>query len=70
MEPRILDSSWYVFGDQTTAPVLELAYLASAPGPQVQQREDWDTLGRKWRITFDLGVGVVDHRGVFRNAGA
>lgn len=70
VEPRILDSSWYVFGDQTTAPVLELAYLASAPGPQVQQREGWDTLGREWRITFDLGAGVVDHRGVFRNAGA
>lgn len=70
VEPRILDSSWYVFGDQTTAPVLELAYLTSAPGPQVQQREGWDTLGREWRITFDLGAGVVDHRGVFRNAGA
>ena len=70
VEPRILDSSWYVFGDQTTAPVLELAYLASAPGPQVQQREGWDTLGREWRITFDLGAGAVDHRGVFRNAGA
>lgn len=70
VEPRITSKAWYIFGDKTTAPVLELAYLASAPGPQVQSRDGWDTLGREFRVVFDLGAGVVDHRGVFRNPGA
>jgi phage major head subunit gpT-like protein len=69
VEPR-LGSAWYVFGDKVTAPVLEMAYLSSAPGPQIQTRDGWDTLGREYRVVLDLGVGAVDYRGAFRNAGA
>ncbi|MGA0545647.1 prohead protease/major capsid protein fusion protein [Brevundimonas sp. VNH65] len=68
VEPR-LGSAWYVFGDKVTAPVLEMAYLSSAPGPQIQTRDGWDTLGREYRVVLDLGVGAVDYRGAFRNAG-
>lgn len=64
IEPRLAADKWLVFGDQATSPVLEMAYLASAPGPQIQSRDGWDTLGREYRVTLDLGVGVTDHRGV------
>lgn len=69
VEPRITDASWYIFGDKTTAPVLEMAYLAGSPGPKIEQREGWETLGREFRVYHDLGTGVVDHRGVYRNPG-
>lgn len=70
IEPRIENDGWYLFGDQTNAPVLEIAYLASAPGPQIESREGWDVLGREFRVVHDLGVGAVDFRGVYHSTGA
>ena len=71
VEPRIEDSSWYLFGSKASAPVLEIANYAGAPGPKVIPfGEHAAVLGRTYRVIYDFGVGVVDHRGVFRNAGA
>ena len=69
VEPRIAGTGWYIFGDPATAPVLEIAYLASAPGPHLSSRDGWDVLGREFRVVLDLGVGVVDHRGAYFSAG-
>jgi HK97 family phage prohead protease/HK97 family phage major capsid protein len=69
VEPRITGNAWYVFGDPANAPVLEMAYLGSAPGPQISSRDGWEVLGREFRVVLDLGVGVTDHRGAYRNAG-
>ncbi|MBX3476676.1 MAG: Mu-like prophage major head subunit gpT family protein [Brevundimonas sp.] len=70
VEPRITGNAWYLFGDKATAPVLEMAYLASASGPQIATREGWEVLGREFRVTLDLGVGATDWRGAYRNPGA
>lgn len=70
VEPRITGNAWYVFGDPANAPVLEMAYLGSAPGPQISSRDGWEVLGREFRVILDLGVGVTDHRGAYRNPGA
>ena len=70
VEPRITGNAWYVFGDKANAPVLEMAYLVGASGPQILSRDGWNTLGREYRVTLDLGVGATDWRGAYRNAGA
>lgn len=70
VEPRITGNTWYVFGDKANAPVLEMAYLAGASGPQILSRDGWGTMGREYRVTLDLGVGATDWRGAYRNAGA
>lgn len=70
VEPRITDTSWYVFADPAVLPVLEYAYLSSAPGPQMASREGWDVLGQEFRVVLDFGCGAVDFRGAYRNAGA
>ncbi len=70
VEPRLSGNPWYVFADPAAQPVLEYAYLSSAQGPQMASREGWEVLGVEFRISLDVGAGVVDHRGAYRNAGA
>ncbi len=70
VEPRLIGNGWFIFGDPSTAPVLEYAYLSSAQGPQLSSRDGWEVLGREFRVTLDFGAGATDHRGAYRNAGA
>ena len=70
VEPRLTGNGWYLFGDPSTAPVLEYAYLSSAQGPQLSSRDGWEVLGREFRVTLDFGAGATDHRVAYRNAGA
>lgn len=70
VDARITGKQWFVVADPATAPVFELAHLGSAPGPQIEVMDGWRTLGREWRVLLDAGVGVVDTRGAYRNAGA
>ena len=70
VEPRITDDSWYVWADPAQLPILEYSYLSSAPGPQVSQREGWETLSREFRVYEDFGAGAIGWRGAVRNPGA
>ena len=68
IEPRIVDSRWYIFADPAQAPTVEYAYLAQAPGPQLSSREGWDVLGMEFRVVLDFGCGAVDWRGAWLNS--
>jgi phage head maturation protease len=70
VEPRLTGNAWYLFADPAVLPVLEYAYLSSAPGPQIASREGWNVLGMEFRVVLDFGCGAVDHRGAYRNPGA
>lgn len=73
-EPRLDDSSsltWYLaasiaeFGD-----ILELATLAGTAGPRLESEMGFEIEGVKFKVTYDLGAKVIDHRPLYRNNGA
>ena len=69
VEPRLTGNGWFIFGDPSSAPVLEHAILSSAQGPQLSSRDGWEVLNREFRVTLGFGAGATDHRRAYRNAG-
>jgi hypothetical protein len=69
VEPRISDNRWFLFADPARLPVLQMAYLSSAQGVQIQRTEAWDTLGMRFRAFLDFGCGWSDWRGAYKNPG-
>ena len=63
MEPRLTGDAWWMMADPARMPCLTYAYLASAPGVQVQRQEAWNTLGMSYRAILDFGVSATDWRG-------
>ena len=62
--------AWYLFADPAVVDTFEIGYLKGRRVPTVEQGEtDFDTLGIKFRVYFDLGVREQDHRGVTKFKG-
>ena len=57
-------SSWYLAADPATLAALVIANLESAPGPQVERREAWDTLGIGFRCYYDFAAGWSEPRAI------
>ena len=69
VDPRLDGKSataWYLAADPAQAPVLEMAYLGDAQGPQVSSREGFEVLGLETRCVLDFGCGAVGHRGIWK----
>lgn len=45
----------------------ELATL-DGRGPEISQAIEFDTLGMKMKIVYDVAAGIVDHRGFYKVA--
>ena len=37
--------------------------------PMMERAEQFDTLGIKWRIYMDVGVNLLDYRGIAKSTG-
>lgn len=70
IEPRLTDSArWYLVADPAEIDGLEYAYLAGAPGPQIESRAGFEVDGVQVKVRLDFGAGFVDWRGWHSNAG-
>ena len=76
VEPRLetgtngsLDS-WFIFADVGQVDMLELARLEGSDGPQIQTRDGFEVNGVEIKIMHDIGAKAIEHRGLFKNAGA
>ncbi len=72
-DPHLDDASttaWYLAADPANIPTFELAYLEGTNGPQTETENDFDHDVLKFKVRLDVGAGVVDWRGIYRNPGA
>jgi hypothetical protein len=71
-EPYLDDASttaWYVAAEPADVPTFEFAYLEGTNGPTTETETDFDSDTLKFKIRLDVGAGVVDWRGIYRNPG-
>lgn len=66
VEPRFEGRTFYLFSDPADVTNFEYGYLASAPGPQIDSKPGWSSLGTEFRIYLDFGAGAVDWRGAVK----
>ena len=64
------EKAWYLIADPAVVDTFEIGYLKGRRAPTVERGEtDFDTLGIKFRVYFDLGVREQDHRGMVKFKG-
>lgn len=62
--------AWFLFADPAVVDTFEIGYLKGRRVPTVEEGEtDFDTLGIKFRVYFDLGVREQDYRGMVKFKG-
>ena len=61
---------WYLAAAPGLCPTIEVTTLNGKEAPTMESAVLFDTLGIKWRIYFDIGVNLIDYRGLFKSTGA
>lgn len=74
VEPRLLDVfssglGWYLIADPAQIDTLECAHLSGFAGPDITEREGFETDSIEWKIRHVFGVGAIEHRSMVLNDG-
>lgn len=73
VEPRLDAASataWYLAGRPAVIDTMEVAFLNGVQTPYLEEKEGFERDGVSYKVRFDFGVGLMDHRGLYKNAGA
>ncbi len=69
-EPELEDAkAFYLAAAAGVAPTIEVTSLNGNLTPTMERAEQFDTLGVKWRIYMDVGVNLLDYRGIAKSTG-
>jgi len=63
-------NAWYLAGDSMDVDLIEVTYLNGNPSPIVETQVSFERAGMEGRILHDVGVTVLDFKGLYKNAGA
>lgn len=72
VDPRldaISVTAWYIAADQNMLDGLEYSYLEGQAGPYIETRIGFSMDGIEMKCRLDFGAGILDYRGLFKNAG-
>lgn len=64
------NTAWYLAADPNLLSTIEVAFLNGQDTPTVESQTGFEIDGVKFKVRLDFGVGVMDYRGLFKNAGA
>ncbi len=60
---------WYLAAAPGLLPCVEITYLNGREQPTMESQVSFDTLGMRWRIYLDVGVNLIDYRGLLKSTG-
>ncbi len=63
-------TAWYLLAVKGQIDMIELARLAGQSGPTLSSKAGFEVDGVKFKISYDIGAKVIDHRGFYKNVGA
>lgn len=63
-------NAWYLAANPLDCDTIEVTYLNGYDTPILESKDDFDRLGRKYRIWYPVGVAALDYRGLYKNPGA
>lgn len=63
-------TAWYLAGDTGTGDIIELAYLDGNQGIYTETRAGFGIDGVEIKARLDVGAKVLEHRNLYKNAGA
>lgn len=72
-DPRLDDNSetaWYLAASPSQIETILRAYLAGTQRPDLIESEEFIRDVFSWKSRLDFGTGVIDYRGLYKNAGA
>lgn len=70
-DPELEDvAAWYLAAAPGRCPTIEVTTLNGHEVPIMESAVQFDTLGIKWRIYYDIGVNLLDYRGLYKSTGA
>ena len=69
-DPELTNAKeWYLAAAPGILPSIEVTYLNGNEQPTMESHISFDTLGIKWRIYHDVGVNLIDYRGLLKSTG-
>lgn len=69
-EPELEEAApWYLAAAPGRCPTIEVTTLNGHETPVMESAVQFDTLGIKWRIYYDVGVNLLDYRGLYKSTG-
>jgi hypothetical protein len=69
-DANISDTSWYLAAEAAQLPCFVYGFLSGFTGPRVRTEEPFGIQGIRVSLEHDFGVGAIDFRGFFKNAGS
>lgn len=63
-------TAWYLASNNSQVDTVEYCYLDGAEGPVIESQTGFEVDGVTWKCRLDFAAKAVDHRGLYKGAGA
>ena len=63
-------TAWYLASNANQVDTIEVDYLDGNEAPMLEQKEGWNVDGVEFKVRQDVGVTLLDFRGLYKGAGA